>query len=198
MNILELIEKSHSLAKDKGFWAKEKNPKEDIMLIISNLGEIVKAHKKNKFADWLLYNDQMFKDRERTLIHSTEYFNVFIKDTFEDEIANIVIRITDFFGGHNINILSGKEWLRNSTTVSLVDFFRSTMPLQKYCGNVGEWLEESLHERFYHSKESDHGLLNILFYLGTIIEEFHVDIERQVVAKLEYNSKRPVKYGHII
>lgn len=195
MDILELINSSHSLAKSKGFWDEKKNQKEDIMLIISNLGEIVKSYKRHKFADWILYNEQLNKQVEFT--NSAEYFNVFIKDTFEDEVANVIIRITDFFGGNNIDILSDKEWLRSATSMTLPDFFRFTAPSEEYCGNVGEWLERAISEKCFHADESDKGLLHILFYLGTIIEEFHIDIERHIKAKLKYNLKRPQLYNRL-
>ena len=196
MTIEELIDKSYSLAKSKGFWDKNKNQNEDILLILSNLGEIVKSHKRKLFANWSLYNEHIKKEPSNSNLHnSPEYFKIFIKDTFEDEVANVIIRITDFFGGNNINIFKDHEWLNQVRDCSIKEFLAFSQPSEKYCGNIGEWLEKSIRERCYHSKESDKGLVHILFFLGTIVEEYNIDIERHIEAKLNYNIKRPNLYN---
>lgn len=88
MTINELINKAHSAAKAKGFWDQERNTGELLMLIVSECGEALEAHRKGRFADI------------RGLAES-EHMNAFemgIKDTFEDELADIVIRIADMCG----------------------------------------------------------------------------------------------------
>jgi hypothetical protein len=200
MNILELIKESHGLAKEKGFWENNKNRHEDIMFIIANLGEVAKTHRKKKFANWTLYNDSLKNipssnlSKENTKSFNN-YFQVFIKDTFEDEITNVILRITDFIGGNNINIIKSNEWIEKYVQMDLDDFFRSVAPSEKYCGNIGEWMNKAVIERVYRSNESDMGLMHILFYLGSIIEEFNIDIEKYIVTKIEFNRTRPVMYG---
>lgn len=48
MTINELIAKAHGAAKAKGFWDKERNTSELLMLIVSECGEALEAHRKGK------------------------------------------------------------------------------------------------------------------------------------------------------
>lgn len=90
--IKELQKIIHKNAVDKGFWEGEAaNIPTKMMLIVSEISEAMEAHRKNKFAmskidfvnDWT--NDKDF------ILH----FELSVKDTFEDELADAVIRIFD-------------------------------------------------------------------------------------------------------
>ena len=58
MNINELIKRAHENAVKKGFYpeGENKNIGELLMLIVSELGEALEAHRKNRFADIKGYN----------------------------------------------------------------------------------------------------------------------------------------------
>lgn len=97
MEIKKLIEESHNTAKEKGFWDTERNVGEMLMLVVSELGEALEAHRHDKFADW--------KDIEKTTPgFEDKAFEAKIKDTFEDEIADVFIRLGDLCGGLGIDI----------------------------------------------------------------------------------------------
>ncbi len=107
-----LIEKAHSTAKEKGFWENERNLSELLMLIVSELAEAQEALRKNHYADKtiathlqqdlaLLQHDEEFK------FDAEDWKTVFeknIKSSFEDEIADVAIRLFDLCGGLNINL----------------------------------------------------------------------------------------------
>ena len=78
--------------KEKGFWDKERNVGEMLMLVTSELGEAMEAHRKGRFANLEAYEE------------FSEDFEDAIKDTFEDEIADSVIRLLDMCGGLGIDI----------------------------------------------------------------------------------------------
>ena len=101
MNINELIQKAHANAKAKGFWDGERNKSELLMLIVSECGEALEAHRKGRMGTikdcpqtmtWIGDSPILDKDRWR------EDFERVIKDGFFDELADIVIRIADFLG----------------------------------------------------------------------------------------------------
>lgn len=81
---------------DKGFWEKERNVGETLMLVVTELAEAMEAHRKGNTAPPTLNMPEVSK----------ENFEMFFKDTFEDEIADAVIRILDLCGGWNIDL----EW----------------------------------------------------------------------------------------
>jgi NTP pyrophosphatase (non-canonical NTP hydrolase) len=70
-----------------------KNTGELLMLIVSELGEALEAHRKWRFANWN-WAEVNFKDG----------FVTGIKDTFEDEIADVFIRLFDMCGYLDVDI----------------------------------------------------------------------------------------------
>jgi hypothetical protein len=201
MNIHILIEASHVLGKDRGFWKEEKDLREEILYIFSNIGDIAKAFKKNKRANWDSYeammmqleeqqtDDSLFKDTSKKI------FEKYIKDTFEDEITNVILRITDLIGGSKIDIIKTHPWVETYEYTDLNYFFRNTKPREEFNGKVANWLNETLAVCMFSSdKDKDYGLSHILFHLGSLIEFYDIDIERHLTKKIEYNRLRPLLY----
>jgi NTP pyrophosphatase (non-canonical NTP hydrolase) len=123
MSINKMVNDCHKNSKGKGFWddtflIPEKMAKSDIfsgqeismvmsafksrflMLIVSELGEAIESDRKGKFADMESY-EQAMKIKE---FSKDKVFEKYIKDTFQDEIADVFIRLFDFCGGFNIDI----------------------------------------------------------------------------------------------
>ena len=99
--ITELVKEARTTAVEKGFYDDSFNVGEKLMLIVSELGEALEAARKDKYSpvgavdsvmDW--WNDENF----------VEAFKDEIKDSFEDELADAVIRIFDLAGRLNIPI----------------------------------------------------------------------------------------------
>lgn len=91
--------------KAKGFWDNERNIGELLMLVTSELGEAMEAHRKGNFADWDKFatnpGTHNFESEETKFNTS---FSICIKDTFEDEIADAVIRLLDLSAGLGIDL----------------------------------------------------------------------------------------------
>lgn len=107
MHINELSKEIHQNAVEKGFWDKERNMGEMLMLIISELSEALEAHRIGKHANWDGYDSQMKfwtgteNEYQRKEISEFEYC---IKDSFEDELADVAIRLFDLAHGKNIDL----------------------------------------------------------------------------------------------
>ena len=98
--------------KDKGFWPsdpKDRNVGEALMLIVSELAEGIEAHRAGRHANMQAYEDVYESiateqaDSSGDLAHECA-FKAHIKDSFEDEMADAIIRILDLCGGLGINI----------------------------------------------------------------------------------------------
>lgn len=92
--------------KAKGFWDKDRNVGEMLMLVTSELGEAMEAHRKGKFSntknlDRLINDGYSWDDSPITF---SSYFTEDVKDTFEDEIADSIIRLLDLSAGLGIDI----------------------------------------------------------------------------------------------
>jgi NTP pyrophosphatase (non-canonical NTP hydrolase) len=92
--------------KAKGFWDKERNKGEMLMLVVSELGEAMEAIRKDRYADTYRI-DELLADGCNWENSTSSILNVFnrdIKDTFEDEIADAIIRLLDMSAGLGIDI----------------------------------------------------------------------------------------------
>jgi NTP pyrophosphatase (non-canonical NTP hydrolase) len=108
----QLIKKAHGMAKEKGFWESERNKGELLMLTVSELSEALEALRKGHYADKSIA-DELYRDIE---IHQfDDEFNIMdgpwkasfeanIKSSFEDELADVAIRLFDLCGGLGVDL----------------------------------------------------------------------------------------------
>lgn len=120
----QLRDEIHANAKEKGFYD---NPKEIgtlLMLVVSELAEALEADRADYFCDFRKYEERKkysfelkhkqetdvnFMTRSPSSIQSSEEiekeaFEIYIKNTFEDELADVIIRVLDICGYFNIDI----------------------------------------------------------------------------------------------
>jgi len=101
----ELATEIHKNSKSKGFFDSERNLGEMLCLIHSEVSEALEAARKNYYSNIAEIklkgladenSDEKFKD----------VFTEFVKDTFEDELADVVIRVLDLCAFKGIDIES--------------------------------------------------------------------------------------------
>ena len=95
----QLRDEIHENAKNKGFWDKERETGTLLMLCVSELAEAMEADRNVLYADLELIE----KDKENFIDFKWSFENS-IKDTFEDELADTIIRILDLCGAKGIDI----------------------------------------------------------------------------------------------
>ena len=94
----------HEASKQKGFYEKPREIGTLLMLIVSELSEALEADRKNRHADFEAYEIKLNSEPNRVFVKQPSLFQEYIKDTFEDEIADAMIRLFDLCGYLNINI----------------------------------------------------------------------------------------------
>jgi len=129
MTITEIVKNAHENAVNKGFYEcpdcsgkghvfiegvecicgscvgsgkdANKNVGELLMLVVSELGEALEAHRKGSHAN---IESFVFHVSDKEDKRYDDAFLIHIKDTFEDELADTVIRIADMCGYLGIDL----------------------------------------------------------------------------------------------
>ena len=113
MKIKETIEKAHSMAKQKGFWEEEKrNIPQALLLIISEVSEATEALRKDHYADQsvvesLSHDIELDRTDEEFMLKAINWKTSFeqgVKSSFEDELADVAIRLFDLCGGLGVDL----------------------------------------------------------------------------------------------
>jgi NTP pyrophosphatase (non-canonical NTP hydrolase) len=161
-----------------------KNIGEMLMLIISELGEVLEAHRCGRLADKevleCLIGDIDSCHEYIPWIHDYE---AAIKDSVEDELADVFIRLFDFCGYLRIEPVRGIKQQGFLSEDQLSNF-----------GNSLSILSRSIlafpfvKERSVWAKEQINNLLSICQY-------HNISIEKHIKVKMAYNRIRPYKNG---
>lgn len=116
----DLARTIHEANKAKGFWEEEVPTGTLLMMVTSELGEAMDAVRSNKFSNYEGYSADSIEggrqmEEEKIKPGSLEHhdranqvfmeaFKANIKDTYEDEIADAMIRLYDLAGAQNIDL----------------------------------------------------------------------------------------------
>ncbi len=100
----EASQKIHEANKEKGFYDKPREIGTLLMLVVSELSEALEADRKDIHADFEAYETKLNSEPNRAFVKQPCIFQKYIKDTFEDEIADTFIRLFDLCGYMNIDI----------------------------------------------------------------------------------------------
>lgn len=107
LSLNEACQEQHQMVIAKGF---TRQPiATDLMLIVTELGEACEADRKNRHADYYEFVRALGRIGELTKGADPERafkaaFEVHIKDSFEDEIADAFLRLMDLCGAMDIDI----------------------------------------------------------------------------------------------
>jgi len=110
-NLNDLSKQIYEGNKLRGFDVSKENIGQTLMLVVSELAEALEADRKerraeNKGLKFLVEkpNQEWVNDSEEHIEMFKHHFELYIKDTFEDEIADSFIRLFDLCGGLGIDI----------------------------------------------------------------------------------------------
>jgi NTP pyrophosphatase (non-canonical NTP hydrolase) len=178
-----LAKKAGENAREKGFHERPKTDAQWLMLVACELAEAVEADRMGRRSDKRTYNFLLQEYGETLAKH---LFEMHIKDTVEDELADAVIRILDFVGvkGYDIpeNYITEeqikdeaaevKEWMLNKSFADVV--FTSCLVNIESAKDIPEAL---------------------MYAIFVVAELYDIDLMWHIKEKMMYNETREMLHG---
>lgn len=186
MNYYELAKEIHANAVDKGFHDKQHSNEHCFMLAITEASEAVQSHRRGLTAS---VPDGIEDFPDKAFIPS---FELHIKDTVEDELADTAIRLLDIYGS-----IIEKEEDTPDITEQVDEGYMSSLDLVERPGNFTEWAYEltrqlSRNDTIWNPLQK---VFDGLCLLLCISEYFDIDLDRHILLKVRYNATRPRLHG---
>ena len=189
-----LIGRAYGCACAHGFHEDALSVEHYLMLVLSEIGEAVEADRKDRRAQVAMFRSESVTKQpsENVQSHWSFCFGTFIKDTLEDELADIAIRLYDMCGALGIEPRVEYEGLG-------ADF-------------VNIFGEDTFCERMYYLSRllcSTNGVVEAdgtdeclpqvvgcaLSFLFALAKDMNVDLMRHIEWKMKYNESRPMLNG---
>ena len=177
----ELAKNLHENAKEKGFWDNI-----DYCLqfadIITEVSEAVRARRINKYSNYELY--------EKIDAGFREAFETFIKDTFQDEVADIFIMLLSISYHFQID-LEDREGLE-SYSVNTDSVYGMLNTVSYYIGKVSRHVTgKDTVEVAYIEREIKKAVITV----ETLADVCGTKLEWHVLNKIVYNAGREHLHG---
>ena len=191
-NLNELAHKIHESNKLRGFDTAQDNIGQSLMLIVGEISEAMDAHQCGRFADMKEYDSEIAYIAKNFPTANIEGgfrldpFEKYIKNTFEEELADIVMRTLDFCAAFGVDI--EKLCYENETIIC--------------CNNIGEYLlvvTGQVYSAYWEIECKEENCYAKLESVITAIEhkakELNINLEKHIALKMRYNETRPYKHG---
>ena len=185
--ISEWVNESYRTACEKGFHEEELSVAHMLMLVLTEVSEVVDADRKGRrIRDLGMFEDSM---RTKDFKYS---FTTYVKDSVEDELSDVVIRICDTCGALGI-----EPYLVDSMQKEFNEIF-GAFPLCERCFVLSRILcdvDDDVIVDEANPKCVQSVLSSALEFVLCMCEDTGIDIERHVELKMRYNDMRPYKNG---
>ena len=182
VNWNELRDQAYQNAVKHGFHEEKYPDYHYMMLIVTEIAEAVNADRKGKYANRTMFEKNFDTPQTNPESHWIFCYEVFIKDTVEDEFADAAIRIFDYVGVKESHIDDS--------------IFREEEYLELSEGLKGHSFTEIMFCIILSFGRKETANANsILYYLFAISYHLGIDLLWHIEQKMKYNSMRPYKYG---
>lgn len=180
--VQEFIVRAYETACNHGFHDVERSDEHWLMLVLSEIGEMVEADRKNRRAERNKMEHVMSLDAaaKNSFDH---YFGLFIKDTLEDELADVCIRLFDFCGLRRLV----------PTIVDMHDDFERLfggLSVSEQCFALSSFITNAVGE-----PEMANRIGMSLAFCVEFARHHGIDLVWHIERKMEYNETRPMKHG---
>jgi len=182
--IQEFITRAYDTACAHGFHDEERSDEHLLMLVVGEIGEIVEADRKNRHANPVGF--------EKCIgIGYGQRFRDYVKDSVEDELADVVIRLCDYCGKRGL-----MPAMPESGVLEMPDEFNDIfgqMSICEQCFSLSSFVVDMA--KYADKKTKEHDLGMILSFCFEFARFHGIDLEWHIEQKMKYNEMRPYKHG---
>lgn len=182
MDLNKLRDTALAIAEKNGWNKNSSSNKHYICLVISELMEAVEADREGLHTDLVTFKYIIEDDLRERHLSGKEYeesfinnFETFVKDRFEDELADAFIRLLHLAGLNDIDL--GKK-ITSVYKVNTYNIFT-------------EWVYDVTQDLF--DSDVREVVLNGLGHIWGYCQSNYIDLESHIINKMEYNELRGVK-----
>lgn len=175
----EISENAHKNAVEHGFWDVRKSNEHCLMLICTEVAELVEADRKSLVADKQKFNEWMLSGNPHEHVFGNA-FEKWIKNALEDEFADIYIRLADLAGALGIDF-DKMQPCRYYRAFDRFSFTENAFALIKGLSKDRIAIEK-----------------RIQFGMGFIedwTKQHGVNLEWHIAQKMKYNQSREIMHG---
>lgn len=177
----EYINRAYENACKHGFHDKNLSIEHYLMLIITEVSEMVEAHRKDRYADVL-----SFVEQEEICSFEDRYVS-YIKGSVEEEMADVCIRLYDLAG--DIGMKFSKNTLQAQSHISWTkellqsqEFTKKAFHLCEILATCGEFPLEGV-------------ICAAICYVEQLAKDLNIELEWHIEQKMKYNETRPKLHG---
>ena len=185
MDYNEYIKRAYDTACKHGFHNQELPDEHWLMLVITEVAEMVEADRKPKraFLEIFKHNITTPQPAGRRQAHWCFCFETFIKDSFEDEMADACIRLLDLAGLRGIEVDS----FRNFPEDVLLKYREASVTEKAFnlCRLISNIFFVPLKIRIEEA----------LYFIECWAKSECIDLEWYIAQKMEYNEQRTRLHG---
>ena len=189
MKFNELRDRAYECAKVHGWHDSELSDEHLLMLVVTEITEAVQADRKENYADVRSFDlgvsmdDRLFEDM----------FESCIKDTMEDELADIAIRLLDYAGDRQIDLyVLDKAYTEKNGKWFLIDeFYNEFKKKLPKC----TFTEMAYALVCLITDPDGPMIMQMLLSLEYFAETMDIDLIWHIRQKMKYNETREYKHG---
>lgn len=179
MNIDKYKKDCYVIAKEKGFYSDNSKIEEHITGILSELFEAYEAHRAGSFTDKVIYTKNWIKNPNHISLVWRQLYIKKVKDTFEDEITDLFIRVFNLSSYLNVSTDKIKPLTKNLENKTLDQQIIILDQLILQFNDITPRLWFKL-------------VLNTLYGFCNI---YRIDLKLHLPAKIQFNKSRSYLHG---
>ncbi len=179
IDLNELAKEVHANSVEKGFWEGDPSDQHFLMLVITELSEAIEADRKCMKPDIKRYKYLMGEYTSECSPRTFEHmFEVYLKDSIQDELADAFIRLLDLAGARNLNM-------------NRANFTNIVSKKKTFTENIYAIIKDLTNNKYSLEEQ----VFYCLSQISRLAEILDISLPWHVEQKMKYNKLREYKHG---